>query len=50
MVFSCGSSSKDAGNKITTIMRIENAIFYHGIIDEILMNTEELCLDNELSK
>ena len=50
MVFSCGSSSKDAGNKITTIARIENTIFYHGIVDEIIASPEELSLDNELLK
>ena len=35
-IFHCGASSKDAGGKITTIMRIENPEDYHRIIDALL--------------
>ena len=35
-IFHSGSSSKDAGNGITTIMEIENTIDYHRLIDELL--------------
>ncbi len=31
-LFHCGASSKDAGNKITTIMQIECSLAYHSII------------------
>ena len=31
-LFHCGASSKDAGNKITTIMQIEYTQAYHGIM------------------
>ena len=31
-----GASSKDAGNKVTTITRIENIELYHPLIDEML--------------
>ena len=32
-LYHCGTSSKDAGGKVTTIMRIENPIDYHRLID-----------------
>ncbi len=32
-LFHCGASSKDAGNKITTIMQIEYTQAYHGIME-----------------
>ena len=35
-IFHSGSSSKDAGNGITTIMEIENTIDYHRLIDELM--------------
>ena len=35
-LFDCGSSSKDAGNKITTIMQVEKPELYHPLIDELL--------------
>ena len=35
-IYHSGSSSKDAGNGITTIMEIENTIDYHRLIDELL--------------
>ena len=42
-VFHCGASSKDGGNKITTIMETENAETYLGLISNILLH-EELIL------
>ena len=35
-LFDCDSSSKDAGNKITTIMLVEKPVLYHSLIDELL--------------
>jgi len=35
-LYHCGTSSKDAGGKVTTIMRIENPIDYHRLIDALL--------------
>ena len=37
-LFHCGASSKDAGNKITTIMQIENTDIYHVLIEKLLVN------------
>ena len=34
-LFHCGASSKDAGNKITTIMQIECPEMYHPIVEEL---------------
>lgn len=34
-IYHSGSSSKDAGNKITTIMRVENVFDYHKFIDKL---------------
>ena len=34
-LFLCGASSKDAGNKVTTIMQIECPEMYHPIIEEL---------------
>ena len=42
-VFHCGASSKDGGNKITTIMEVENPEAYLDLISDILLN-EELIL------
>ena len=41
-VYLCGASSKDAGSKISTIMRIEsfNLRLYHAMFDELLKNPE----------
>ena len=39
-VFICGSSSKDAGNKITTITRIDSGFLYHPLVDSLLLNDE----------
>ena len=33
-LFHCGASSKDAGNKITTIMQIENTEIYHVLMEK----------------
>ena len=35
-LFDCGSSSKDAGNKVTTIMLVEKPELYHSLLDELL--------------
>ena len=37
-VYLSGASSKDAGNKITTIMKIEEKEAFHRIIDKALLN------------
>ena len=37
-LFHCGASSKDAGNKITTIMQIENTEIYHVFMEKLLVN------------
>lgn len=37
-IYHCGASSKDAGDKITTILTIENTAIYHQIFDELLKN------------
>ncbi|SMP51488.1 ORF6N domain-containing protein [Fibrobacter sp. UWB10] len=34
-LFHCGASSKDAGNKITTIMQIENTEIYHVLVEKL---------------
>ncbi len=41
-IYHCGSSSKDAGNKISSITRIEdlNLYLYHSIFDELLNNDD----------
>ena len=39
-IFHCGASSKDGGNKIMTIMEIENVETYHSLILDILSNEE----------
>ena len=35
-IYICGSSSKDAGNKITTIMQIDSGYLNHHFIEELL--------------
>ena len=42
-LFHCGASSKDAGNKITTIMQIECPQVYHAMIER-LINEEQRAL------
>lgn len=37
-LFHCGASSKDAGNKITTIMQVECTEIYHAMIDMLERN------------
>ena len=32
-LFHCGASSKDGGNKITTIMQVECPEVYHGLVE-----------------
>ena len=39
-LFHCGASSKDAGNKVTTIMQIECSEMYHPIMEK-LMNRQQ---------
>ena len=41
-VFHCGASSKDGGNKITTIMEAENSEAYSDLISDILLHEELL--------
>ena len=36
-LFLCGASSKDAGNKVTTIMQIEHPEVYHELMDSLTM-------------
>lgn len=38
MIYHCGASSKDAGNKITTINRIRETVAYKNIINKLLQN------------
>lgn len=35
-IYHCGASSKDAGNRVTTISEVLEKEVYHGLIDEIL--------------
>ena len=35
-LFHCGASSKDAGNKITTIMQVECSGIYHALIESLV--------------
>lgn len=37
-LFHCGASSKDAGNKITTIMQLEDIAGYHTLFEGLLEN------------
>ena len=37
-IYHCGASSKDAGGKITTISRIDDAGNYHPMFDELIHN------------
>ena len=38
IIYLCGSSSKDSGNRITTITKINENNIYHNTIDELLQN------------
>lgn len=37
-IFHCGASSKDAGNKVTTITEVSDRQVYHSIVDALLQN------------
>lgn len=37
-IYHCGASSKDSGNRITTITKISENNIYHNIIDKLLLN------------
>ena len=39
-IYHCGTSSKDVGNRVTTITEIEDRELYYPLIDKILMNTK----------
>ncbi len=39
-LFHCGASSKDAGNKITTIMQLEDIVGYHALFERLLREGE----------
>ena len=43
-VFHCGASSKDGGNKVTTIMEVEKPDAYSALISDILSNEELILL------
>ncbi len=37
-IYHCGASSKDAGNKVTTITEVTDRQVYHPIVDALLLN------------
>lgn len=37
-IYHCGASSKDAGNKVTTISQVSDTTIYHQIVDVLLSN------------
>ena len=37
-IFHCGASSKDGGNKVTTITAVTDGAIYHPVIDQLLNN------------
>lgn len=39
-IYHCGASSKDAGNKITTISKADNIELYHPMIENLLLRPE----------
>ena len=39
-MYHCGASSKDAGNKVTTITEVADRQVYHQIVDVLLYNPE----------
>ena len=39
-LFHCGASSKDAGNKITTIMQLEDIVVYRTLFEKLLQEGE----------
>ncbi len=41
-LFQCGASSKDAGNSVSSITRIEATSVYHPLIDDLLKNDDSI--------
>ena len=39
-IYHCGASSKDGGNKMTTIALVNDNVVYHPLIDSLLGNPE----------
>ena len=39
-IYHCGASSKDGGNKVTTITAVTDRAIYHPIIDQLINNPE----------
>ena len=37
-IYHCGASSKDGGNKVTTITAVTDGCIYHPVIDQLLNN------------
>jgi hypothetical protein len=37
-IFHCGASSKDAGDKVTTITEVADGQIYHQLVDALLQN------------
>ncbi len=37
-IYHCGASSKDGGNKVTTITAVTDGSIYHGVIDQLQQN------------
>ena len=37
-IYHCGASSKDGGNKVTTITAVTDGDIYHPVIDQLLNN------------
>lgn len=37
-IYHCGASSKDGGNKVTTITAVTDGNIYHSVIDQLLQN------------
>ena len=40
IIYHCGASSKDSGNTMTTISKIEDREIYHNSIEKLLINDE----------
>lgn len=40
IIYHCGASSKDGGNRVTTISQVNDASIYHNLIESILNNKE----------
>ncbi|MBQ7433601.1 MAG: hypothetical protein IJV50_09140 [Lachnospiraceae bacterium] len=36
-IYHCGASSKDAGNKITTISKADNRLLYYPMVEDLLL-------------